>query len=250
MLLLMCLPLLAPAQETATEILNKMLETLRQQESFSYEAHYQLNAHTPGAQKVSGLVHLYRDDTEPVLGGMAWLSEGVKYETYSFYNRQHRYVVLKAIRKVWKERMPAGGAMGLSSLADNLLEVPFLKLNQWKEQWNKLSWSRQADTTISGTPCYTLTGSHADVRENWYISRSGFVPVLHTTTQQRDGQTQHTSLLLRNHQLGKTDMETFNPATAIPEGYTIESRDREVPKGVQPEVRSRDQWPLPGNRGR
>jgi hypothetical protein len=225
--------------------MGKMLERMEQHESLSYTATYEISANTPGKQKVSGLVHLYRDEQDKAFGGMVWLSEGIKYDTYSFYDLKKRYVVLNAIHKAWMEKMPKNNSMGLSMQADKLIDVPFLRTKYWSTTYKEAELKKLADTTINGKPCYTIqrpTGKEGDV-ETYYLDKTDHFPILRTRVEHYGTKTEYSSLELSKYQFDKVGIEQFN-VSQIPGSYTVESRDRELPKGAQPQVRPAEDWPV------
>jgi hypothetical protein len=240
---------LSSAAQNANEIMNKMLERMKEHKSISYTARYELSSNMNGKQNVSGLVHLYRNEQDEALGGLAWLSEGIKYETYSFYDGKKRYIVLNPIRKAWMEKMPGTNAMGLSQLSDKLLDVPFLRSKFWETSFKEATLKKGNDTNINGKDCYAIQretqyggGQPANI-ETYCINKADHFPILITRLEHKGEKTEYSSLELSNYQFDKVGTEQF-AMSQIPSGYTIESRDRELPKGVQPQVRPAEDWPV------
>jgi len=235
---------------------SQVRELFKKHKSVSYTAHYEKTNEAGNTSKTSGLVHLLREKADTVFGGMVWVSEGEKYDTYSFYDLNKRYVVTKVIHKAWNEKM-RGTDMGLSSIQNDIIYRPFFTTDDLTDiDYQTAKVNTLSDTTIKGVSCYVL---EIDVlyldkaknavdpehtgKERLYVNRADDFPIMRRRWENDHGKTSSSKLEISNYQFDKIGKEQFSPSQ-IPSDYKMESRDREVPTNVQPRVRPREDWPI------
>ena len=203
------------AQQSPETLLKQMAKTFKQHQSLSYSADFRIKyADSKDTSHTEATVHLLRDASDTVWGGMVWIGEGAKFETYAFYDLDKRYVVMNAIG----------------------YEASLLN-----------------ETTVNGKPCYVVklsrqqAGTTALTSRTYYLNKEDHFPLMITEETPVNGKYQYSIFTFTSYSFDKVGREQFSPKQ-IPISYKVDSRDRELPKGAQPQVRPRREWPLPGNR--
>lgn len=245
------------AQQNPKEILSKMVANIKAHQSISYTINYNTKEANGTSGNLTSLVSLMRDKTDTIWGGLVWISEEVKSGSiYSFYDKSKMYTVMPPIDKAYGDR-PVKSRMGLSIQYNGLVWTDFLHPEAMERKYvNAKDIILQKDTTINGRPCFTIHlkpyygASQLEETEILYTNKADHFPVLVRNTTIVNGGTQYTETAFTNYIFDQVSPEKFS-SKQIPTGYSIGTRDREMPKGVQVEPRiDKSQFPLPGNRRR
>lgn len=241
------------AQQSPEALLKQMAETFKQHQSLSYTADFAIKyADSKDTSYTQATVHMLRDARDTVWGGMVWIGEGAKFETYAFYDLDKRYVVMNQIGKVWKER-PRKNDMGLSIVYRYMIFQPFLQPQLVEQMYTGYEASLLNETTVNGKPCHVVklskqqSGTNALTSRTYYLNKEDHFPLMITEETPVNGKYQYSIFTFTSYSFDKAGREQFSPKQ-IPISYKVDSRDRELPKGAQPQVRPRGEWPLPGNR--
>lgn len=246
------------AQEKPEDILSKMVANIKAHQSISYTINYSAKEINGATGTLNSMVHLQRDNADTIWGGMVWISEEVKNTNsiYSFYDKSKTYTVMPPIGKAYGDK-PVKNRMGLSIQYNELVWADFLRPEIMERKYTKAKDITQlTDTTINGMPCYQLRlspyyGSSQLVEvERLCINKTDYFPVLVKNTTIMSSGTRHIETFMGRYAFDKVSLEQFSPKQ-IPATYSLGTRDRETPKGIQVEPRiDKSQFPLPGNRRR
>ncbi len=240
------------AQEAPKDILAKMVATVKGHESISYTIQLKTKDVNGKTDNLSSMIHLLRDKTDTIWGGQVWMSEEAKnYTTYSFYDKSKIYTVLSPISKAYADK-PMKGRMGLSIQNNQLVWAEFLHPEAMERKYkNATDLTLHSDTMINGRSCYQLSLSpyygETQYRETeiLYINKADYFPVLIKNITPINGAEQYSEIAFTAYVFDKAGAEQFS-AKQIPTNFKIETRDRALPKNVQPEIRFRGK--LPGMR--
>jgi outer membrane lipoprotein-sorting protein len=246
------------AQQTPKDILFKMVANIKAHQSISYTVNYSAKEANGTAGSLNSMIHLQRDKADTVWGGMVWISEDAKNANsiYSFYDKNKTYTVMPPIGKAYGDK-PVKNHMGLSIQYNEVVWADFLHPEIMERKYTKAKdISQLTDTTINGIPCYQIQlspyygSSQLMEIERLCITKSDYFPVLIRNSTIMSSGTRHIEMLFSKYTFDKVSPEQFSPKQ-IPATYSLSTRDRETPKGVQVEPRiDKSQFPLPGNRRR
>jgi outer membrane lipoprotein-sorting protein len=239
--------------QTAADLFTKMLTAMKAHQSLSYTADLRVvYAGAMDTSRTKALVHLLREQRDTLWGGMFWIGEDAKKETYSFYNLSSTYTVMSQIRRAKKET-PLKGNVGLSIVYRSVLLYPFLQPGQMSP--DRFTMSQSADATVSGKPCYVLKLEGKRLPDGqvsiqtFYLDKTDYFPLMILEQVPFSNNSyQYNILRLSNHEYDRASAAQF-AAVQIPAGYTIDEREKKVPQ-IDPkeQVRPANQWPLPGSR--
>lgn len=257
-ILTICLSLfsLSLTAQTAEGLFTKMLETMKAHQSLSYSADLRIvYAGAMDTSRTKALVHLLRDSRDTVWGGMIWIGEDGKRETYSFYDLERTYIVMSQIKRARKEH-PQKGNPGLSLAYRSTLLYPFLQPAMMQQSAASYKWSLLPETNIAGRAAYAV---QLEGRRPWdgqlstqiyYLDKNTYFPLaIAERTPYSNNTFQHSLLLLSGYEFDKASKAQF-AASQIPADFTIDVREKQVPKIDPQQVRPAAEWPLPGTRRR
>ncbi len=240
------------AQEAPKDILTKMVANVKAHQAISYTINLQTKDINGKTDNLSGIIHLQRDKADTIWGGLVWMSEEAKnYTTYSFYDKSKTYTVLSPISKTYADK-PMKGRMGLSIQNNQLVWAEFLHPEAMERKYkNATNLVSEKDTTINGKSCYQVKlspyygESQTNETEILYINKADYFPILIKNITPINGVEQYSEIAFSNYAFDKAGPDQFS-AKQIPANYKIETRDRAIPKNLQPEIRFRGK--LPGMR--
>lgn len=249
----------AQAQETAVSILSKMVANIKAHESITYIIEQSTKFETGNGGKLKSMVHLLRDKTDTIWGGKVWISEEAKntHSIYSFYDMNKTYTIMTPINKAYGDR-PVKNRMGLSIQHNGLVWADFLHPEVMERKYYKATDVKlMKDTVVNGKSCYQVSlspyygMSQVIETEILCITKSDHFPIYVKNVVVKKSGIMHTETLITLYSFDKVSANQFSVQDQVPSTYKIETRDREMPKGVQVEPRiDKSQFPIPGNRRR
>ncbi|MBL7717780.1 MAG: hypothetical protein JNL72_03005 [Flavipsychrobacter sp.] len=223
-----CLPMAAGANESALEILARIVTAFKAHESLSYTAtlHWKPATSNDTLAPVTATVHLLRDSRDTLWGGYYWIGKDTRYNSYGFYDCEHRYIVLERIRLAYKEEPTS--VFGLYHLYNGFMPVPFLKVQDLEKEFATSTATRLPDTVVGGVAClavrYTLQDYYGPREVQLYVSAKDHLPVLRKEWWTYDpGKIQYSEFRFLAMEFDKVTREQFSPAQ-IPGDYKIEAR--------------------------
>lgn len=204
---------------------------MQRHKSLSYEVKFESQFTGRDTGRTESIVHLYRDERDSIMGGMIWLSDGIKYDRYTFYDLDQRYTVMKKDRQVLKEKISTEKKMRLNTYTNDLYAFPFLHTQYWIKKFGKDEIQKLADTSINGVNCFAIQrtykypNKHRYFTEIYFINKIDYFPIARVRHQHFGKNVEWSKLDISNYQFDKVSTEQFS-AKQIPSNYTIEMSTR------------------------